>query len=86
MCCRILGSKLELAFVNEVLVFLDSRWKNPVWKAKFIATQKNEQVDQFWEQIGFSIVGKSDQITEYQLSRKDINPKIPSYVEVFQYL
>ncbi len=55
LSCRILGRKVELAFVEDVLLSLEQRWGIESWEADFIPTAKNGQVAGFWEQLGFEV-------------------------------
>jgi FkbH-like protein len=53
MSCRALGRKLELAFVHECLSEVEREWQLNVWHAEYLPTKKNQQVESFWESVGF---------------------------------
>jgi FkbH-like protein len=56
LSCRILGRRLEIAFVDQCMQALQWRWAPADWRAEYIATRKNQQTGSFWKDIGFRIV------------------------------
>ena len=54
LSCRILGRRLEHAFVHESIDRLDQEWGPDEWVAEYIPTSKNDQVARFWDQFGFT--------------------------------
>ena len=54
LSCRILGRRLEYAFVDYCLGLLEGRWEVARWRACYLPTRKNGQVADFWEMFGFS--------------------------------
>ena len=65
LSCRALGRELETAFVVECMNSLADDWKVSDWKAEFISTPKNIQVECFWEKIGFVQVSEQDGARRY---------------------
>ncbi|MBJ18189.1 MAG: hypothetical protein CL933_02080 [Deltaproteobacteria bacterium] len=65
LSCRILGRRLEFAFVDRCLVHLEERWGSVRWKSEYRPTRKNAQVVNFWEGVGFSLEGESNGIKTY---------------------
>jgi FkbH-like protein len=65
LSCRILGRKLEYAFVDKCMQNLEVRWGLSSWKAEYLPTKKNAQVAEFWERIGFSLQTESDSMKSY---------------------
>ena len=51
-------------------------------KASFAATKKNEQVKQFYEKMGFTLLTHDDQVKEYALQLKDHVPKEIGYIKI----
>ena len=69
LSCRVLGRNIEYKFLDIVI---DIANKNSIktLKAKYIKTKKNQQVNDFYNQCGFNITDRSDNISQYSL---DIN-------------
>ncbi|MEN6461510.1 MAG: HAD-IIIC family phosphatase [Syntrophomonas sp.] len=67
LSCRILGRKLEYAFVNHCLSNIKENRNIQFVQAEYIPTIKNKQVSNFWDQIGFSVVKESEQKKQYHL-------------------
>jgi FkbH-like protein len=67
LSCRILGRDLEYAFLNQILFFLSKKGLHNV-SAKYIKTQKNSQVKNFYEKIGFKLVQESETEKSYDLN------------------
>jgi FkbH-like protein len=84
MSCRILGRNIETAFVLKSLDILQRKWKVKTWRAQYIKTAKNNQVANFWEEIGFSFVGHKDEVTDYQLSSLQPLKVYPAYITIIE--
>jgi FkbH-like protein len=67
LSCRALGRKLELAFVHTALDELDRDWGVQEWKASYLKTAKNAQVEKFWNRLGFDPVESGAEATAYSL-------------------
>ncbi len=65
LSCRVLGRKLEFAFVDRCLARLEEDWGISEWRAEYLPTRKNGQVADFWERVGFSIDSQTDSMTAY---------------------
>lgn len=59
LSCRILGKKIEIAFVLEAFAILERKWNINNWIAEYIPTNKNQQVAKFWEHVGFVKLAKN---------------------------
>lgn len=67
MSCRVLGRNIESVFLNEVLRSLKK--KNMVQVvAQYVETKKNQQVAEFYDQKGFSILSDNYGIKDYVLN------------------
>ncbi len=53
LSCRILGRRLESVFVDHCLKNLEGKWRISRWKAEYIPTKKNGQVEDFLKKSGF---------------------------------
>lgn len=67
LSCRVLGRQLEFAFVDQCLRVLNQRWGDPTWKADYLPTRKNMQVEDFWDRVGFSVVASTGDGKQYTL-------------------
>jgi FkbH-like protein len=81
MSCRIIGRNLEYAFMNNLIDYLKSANINTL-TAKYIETQKNKQVENFWEQCSFSLIQDKDLTKDYNLYVENYQPKYITYVRV----
>lgn len=77
LSCRILGRQLEKAFLWQCIGMVEQEWKSSQWWAEYVPTVKNEQVADFWLQVGFvenpSVVTTGAKIYELQTSQKNAN-------------
>lgn len=65
LSCRILGRQLEVAFVDQCMQILEARWPISEWRAEFIATRKNQQTLDFWDRMGFEVIGGDEANKQY---------------------
>lgn len=84
MSCRILGRNIETAFVLRSLDILHRTWNVETWRAQYLKTAKNNQVANFWEEIGFSIVSHNDGVTAYQLTNRQSLKDYPTYITIVE--
>lgn len=66
LSCRILGKGIEYAFLDTILNLIADKGCKTV-EATFLETPKNEQVADFYEQAGFSVVEDSGETKKYFL-------------------
>jgi len=66
LSCRILGKKIEYVFVKFILIKLKKNGIQQI-RASYIKTAKNEQVEKFYDSIGFSVNKISLDNTDYEL-------------------
>lgn len=79
LSCRVLGKGIERAFAYSVL----SRLEIPVVCARFIPTEKNSQVAEFYEQLGFTMLTKrNDGAKEYEARIADLDLSIKDYYKI----
>jgi len=57
LSCRVLGRQLELAFVDQCMRVLEATWPVTSWRAEYVATRKNRQTAEFWDRVGFEVIG-----------------------------
>lgn len=76
LSCRILGRRLEYAFLYHCCLELQRKYGIEIWEAEYITTVKNQQVSDFWDKAGFSVLKKMDGNKFYissELSGKTMN-------------
>jgi FkbH-like protein len=79
MSCRIIGRNLEYAFINNLIDYLKSA-NIKTLSAKYIITQKNNLVENFWEQCSFSLIQEKELTKDYNLCVENFQPKYIPYV------
>ena len=68
MSCRVIGRQIEKVFFDSIYKKIDS--KNNKIYAKYIKTQKNDQVKDYYTKLGFDIKEKNKKFTTYILDTK----------------
>ena len=81
MSCRVIGRNIEYAFMNYVIGKVKEKKINVI-KAKYIKTQKNEQVKELYDKCSFSLVESTDSVRNYTLDINKYVPKELNYIEV----
>ena len=81
MSCRIIGRKIENAFINFLLNQLKLQGKNLV-KANYIKTKKNVQVEKFYDNIGFNVDGCQKENTSYILNLKEFKSEKINFIKL----
>jgi FkbH-like protein len=81
MSCRVIGRGLESAFIETLLVFLKAKGYRQI-TAKYIMTQKNLQVANFYDQMGFAQIDENSIEKEYRLSLASRQPELRKNINV----
>jgi predicted enzyme involved in methoxymalonyl-ACP biosynthesis len=84
MRCRIIGRNIEFVFIDQVFQFLKSVGVKNI-HSKFIKTDKNNQVSDFYDKLGFSINKDEDNQKEYLLYLDEYNNSNIDYIEINKY-
>ena len=79
LSCRILGRRLEMAFVDQCMQALEDRWAIGKWRAAYIPTRKNRQTEGFWDSLGFMRVGEDENGKQYS---SGVGPRDRDYLDV----
>jgi FkbH-like protein len=79
LSCRVLGRRLEIAFVDQCMQSLEACWPISKWRAEYIATPKNQQTAEFWDGIGFKVVQSDDSSKLYE---SDVCSRIVDYLKI----
>lgn len=81
MSCRVMGRNIEFAFVDSIIGFLKDKGCITV-SAKYLPTQKNKPVSDFFEKCGFPVVSENEAGKEYTISISDYQNKNIDYIKV----
>ena len=83
LSCRIIGRNVEYAFLNYIIDTMKKKGVKTI-NSKFFRTQKNDQVSSFFDNSGFSVKEKTNEMNKYFLEIKDYKPKNLNYIK-FEY-
>ncbi len=81
MSCRVIGRNIEYAFMNYLTNYIKDCGINIV-RAKYIQTQKNEQVKDFFDKCSFLLNDSGETEKNYVLNIRDYKSKQIHYIEV----
>lgn len=81
MSCRVIGRNIEYAFMDYLIAWIKEHGINMV-RAKYIHTQKNDQVRNFFDRCSFSLDRSNEMEKSYFLNVEDYKPKEINYIEV----
>ncbi len=81
LSCRIIGRNIEFALFNEIVNWLKSMKIEKI-DSTFIKTNKNLQVENFYENLGFQLTSQSESKKKYELKLKDYSFKKLPYIKV----
>ena len=82
LSCRILSKRIEVAFLLQALNLLEKKWPVTTWHAEYIPTNKNHQVEKFWQHMGFSELSNDNGHTRYRLAAGAPRPQSISFVTI----
>jgi FkbH-like protein len=81
MSCRIIGRNVEYVFFDFLIKRLIELNFTSI-KAKYISTKKNEQVNDFYENLGFEVSKNENEIKDYLLETTDYRSKNIDYINI----
>ncbi len=81
MSCRVMGRNIEFAFIDYIIGFLKDKGCITV-SAKYLPTQKNKPVSDFFEKCGFHVVTENEAGKEYTISISDYQNMNIDYIKV----
>jgi len=81
MSCRVIGRNIEIAFFNFLINHLLNLGINEL-RAKYIKTFKNEQVNLFYDSLGFQCVNESNDFKDYVLQLNNYKRKEIDYIKI----
>lgn len=81
MSCRILGRKIEFKLFDIIVEHIRSK-EIPYIKATYLRTIKNRQVENFYNNIGFSFTGEANNLKHYMLETDQYVTKKIDYIKI----
>jgi FkbH-like protein len=81
MSCRVLGRNIEFKFLDEIVLYLKRMGIKQI-KSSYIKTQKNQQVEDFYECAGFTLTRFFGEVKDYKLVTKNKKNVIINYISV----
>jgi len=81
MSCRIIGRNVEYSFMDYIIDMV-KRNKVNVVKAKYVETQKNETVKEFYDNCGFNLIDGDGSERAYTLDVMSYKPRNLEYIEI----
>ena len=79
LSCRVLGKGIEHAFVKHVLSLFDDE---TIIQARYYPTEKNSQVADFYDRLGFDLVSQIDGKKYYQINLTKFDKSIEDYYSI----
>ena len=81
LSCRILGKGIEIAFIKKILQMLKLGGVVKL-RAKYVPTNKNAQVKDFYEKCGFLCVSETLGTKEYVADLQNLDLEIKDYYKI----
>jgi FkbH-like protein len=81
MSCRVIGRNVEINFADYIIMQLKDKGIKKIY-ASYIKTNKNSQVDNFWERINFNKVRTDKKYVQYELITENYNSIKLDYIKV----
>ncbi len=81
MSCRVLGRNIEFKFLEELVLYLETKGIKKI-KSSYVKTQKNQQVEDFYERAGFTLTGDFGELKNYELIIKNQKKVAINYISV----
>lgn len=84
LSCRILGRKLEKVFVSHCMQEIIKNHDISQWQAEYIPSKKNQQVMNFWEDMGFRLQSTDKEIKKYSLATSEFKPEQIDFIKIVE--
>jgi len=81
MSCRVIGRNIEFVFMDYIIRNIKEK-KIIDCKAKYIKTDKNEQVIEFFDSCSFTLINENESVRNYHLDINKYLSKKIKYIEV----
>jgi FkbH-like protein len=81
MSCRIIGRNIEFVYISHIIKDLENKGYQ-ILKANFIPTNKNSQVEKFYDKLGFNLVEDKGSAKSYTLNIANFESKKVDYIKI----
>tara|TARA_B100001250_G_scaffold411059_1_gene438824 strand:- start:2141 stop:3859 length:1719 start_codon:yes stop_codon:yes gene_type:complete len=81
LSCRVLGRNVEYVFFDEIVKKMIKSKRNELF-ATFVRSNKNSQVEDFYDKLGFSMITKEKDKTTYKINLKKFKFSKFNYINV----
>jgi predicted enzyme involved in methoxymalonyl-ACP biosynthesis len=81
MSCRIIGRNIEFVYVSHIIKDLANKGYQKL-TANYIPTNKNAQVEDFYDKLGLNPIENIDGTKYYTLNIVDFEPKKLDYIKI----
>jgi FkbH-like protein len=81
MSCRVIGRNVEYTFFDQIVKRLQEKGIHEL-RAEFISTSKNQQVEKFYDNLGFTLISSEKNKRQYLLKLSEYESKQINYILV----
>ena len=81
MSCRVIGRNVEYTFFDQIVKRLQEKGIHEL-RAEFISTSKNQQVEKFYDNLGFTPISSEKNKCQYLLKLSEYESKQINYILV----
>ena len=81
LSCRVLGRQVEMVILDGLIRHLAAKNVGKI-RARYLKTEKNKQVEEYYDRFGFKVVGINAGNKEYELDLQDYRPSEINYITV----
>ena len=81
LSCRIIGRKIEYTLIDYIMNYLKNK-NILILESKFIFSDKNSQVQDFYENIGMNIIKKNSEFKHYQINISNYIPSNTNFIKI----
>ena len=83
MSCRVIGRNLEIAFLDEIVLFLMKK-NIKTLLTSYVRTPKNKQVESFFEKFGFTVIESNELRKDFSIQLENYKMNNLSYIKIIQ--
>jgi FkbH-like protein len=80
LSCRVIGRKLEEAFLAQTLEAVDRTWGATTIRAAYVPTPKNFVVADLWPAFGFKEIGNGKEGRVFEAARSELSISMPHFI------
>ena len=83
MSCRVIGRNIEYNFFTQIINRLKKMFKSDkTLEAEWVLTNKNKQVKNLYEELGFPIIAETENLKNYKFKLSDYVEKDKKYIQI----